>query len=607
MIQDLLTIYQDRKQFFVEEAHQFKKRHDQLAFARLGLFVVLLGVAIWFGTINGYLVAGWVILSLLLFNYFVRYHQDIQEKMRLALNKAAINEAEYNAQKHQFQQFQSGEQYLDHSHPYAVDLDLFGSYSFFQYLNRTVTHLGADQLAHWLLHPASQSGIKSRQQLFQGLSGQLEWRQHFQALGWETLDRRMDLDTLQRWMNTPNYLIERPFLAAMRWIIPLWSILFLVWIAPYFDWFITLLCFLPAAFIMRQTFKEITKIHEQTAKAQGLLSTYAGLFAHMEFYDFDHREVIALQNQLKNSGVLASKAMARLSYMISQLNLRYNAFAAIFNLLGMWDFHWVYRLEQWKIQHRASLNDWFEVLQVMDAATSMATLVYNHPDWTFPEIKSVDTIHASALAHPLIPKENRVANPFEMMLKGHIHLVTGSNMAGKSTFLRTVGLNMVLTMAGAPVCAKRLVLPPIQVYTSMRTTDALHENASSFFAELKRLKFIIEAVENPKEGAPKPFFLLDEILKGTNSKDRHTGGRALILQLIKANGAGIIATHDLELGALEAQHPTAIQNWCMEVDIIDGQLHFDYKIKPGVSQSFNATILMQQMGINIDADLLAPK
>ena len=173
-------------------------------------------------------------------------------------------------------------------------------------------------------------------------------------------------------------------------------------------------------------------------------------------------------------------------------------------------------------------------------------------------------------------------------------------MAGKSTWLRTVGINIVLALAGAPVCATEFRLPLLQVYTSMRTQDALHESTSSFYAELKRLKFIIEAVEDPAKTNDIPvFFLLDEILKGTNSRDRHTGAKALIRQLIASRGAGLIATHDLELGALEAEAEGRIENWAIEVDIKDGKLFFDYKLKRGVSQSFNATLLMQQMGIKI--------
>ncbi len=206
-------------------------------------------------------------------------------------------------------------------------------------------------------------------------------------------------------------------------------------------------------------------------------------------------------------------------------------------------------------------------------------------------------IVACALGHPLINPKQRITNDFQLAVRGQIHLITGSNMAGKSTWLRTVGVNLVLALAGAPVCASCLCMPQVQVWTSMRTQDALQESSSSFFAELRRLKAIIDAVE---QQATPVFFLLDEILKGTNSRDRHTGARALIRQLIRAQGAGLIATHDLELTALAHSTDGQVLNYAMEVRLEAGALVFDYSLQPGVSQSFNATILMAQMGIAID-------
>jgi DNA mismatch repair ATPase MutS len=291
-----------------------------------------------------------------------------------------------------------------------------------------------------------------------------------------------------------------------------------------------------------------------------------------------------------------SQRIDRLSYIISQLNARYNAFVILLNLFGLWDLQWVLRLERWKEDQQTALPVWFDTLAQFEALSSLATTVYNNPDWVFPVFTEKKQLAANALGHPLLRADQRVTNEVTLPTEGHIKLLTGSNMAGKSTFLRTVGLNIVLANVGMAVCAEKMELPKLQVYTSMRTQDALHESTSSFYAELKRLKIIIEAVEQEEN----VFFLLDEILKGTNSRDRHTGSKALIHQLIEQGGGGIVATHDLELGSLEAQYSGKIENWCMEVAIEDGQLDFDYKIKKGVSQSFNATVLMQQMGIRIE-------
>ena len=333
----------------------------------------------------------------------------------------------------------------------------------------------------------------------------------------------------------------------------------------------------------------------RTTHAEKMLSVYGRLMAHIEKEEFQSPRLKELKNAFVLEQQPASGAINRLAYLISQLNVRYNPFAIIVNIIMLWDLRWVRQLELWKEKWRDQLPKWFEALEEFEALSSLATLWYNNPDWVLPVIQEKQQLNALGLGHPLIATDKRITNDFVSPVSGHVKLVTGSNMAGKSTFLRTVGLNIVLAMAGSPVCAKRMELPLLQVYSSMRTQDALHESTSSFYAELKRLKTIIEAVE-AKDNI---FFLLDEILKGTNSNDRHTGSKALIKQLIESGGGGIIATHDLELGLLEAQYGGAVENLCMEVEVQGDELIFDYTIKKGVSQSFNATHLMRNMGIKI--------
>jgi DNA mismatch repair ATPase MutS len=369
---------------------------------------------------------------------------------------------------------------------------------------------------------------------------------------------------------------------------------------------VALLFLLPPARILRQTKEQVDKAHVQTTYAEKTLAHYARLLRHIEGQGFETARLQGLHRLLElPEGKLASDAIHRLSYIIGQLNVRYNFFAILLNLGGLWELQWVFRLERWKSRLKTRLPQWFEAIAEFEALSSLGNLSCNNPEWAFPTLHNEARMEGEALGHPLLHRDKRVSNDIAVPTDGHIKLVTGSNMAGKSTFLRTVGLNIVLAMAGAPACARRLALPPLQVYTSMRTQDALHESTSSFYAELKRLKLIIEAVEagadrQPPE--PQAFFLLDEILKGTNSNDRHTGSKALIKQLIRSRGSGIIATHDLELGQLEASANGAVENLRIEVEIKDGKLYFDYKLKKGVSQSFNATLLMKQMGIKIEEE-----
>jgi DNA mismatch repair ATPase MutS len=331
-----------------------------------------------------------------------------------------------------------------------------------------------------------------------------------------------------------------------------------------------------------------------------MLSTYAALLDHIRTLPAASAEAEAVFGKAARLGDDSIAALRRLSYLISQLDVRYNPFVIILEIGGLWSLHWLRKLDQWRAEHRAELPAWLAVLAETDTLVSWATLRYNCPEWTDPEFTDQPIVEATGLGHPLLPANGRVTNDFSLGTDGHIHLITGSNMAGKSTWLRTVGINLILANAGSSVCARHLRLRPnLEVWTSMRTQDDLSESTSSFYAELKRLKAIIEAVSDPGQQV---FFLLDEILKGTNSRDRHTGSRALIRQLIRERGAGIIATHDLELAALESEPGSRVENYAMEVQTDGDQLTFDYKLHPGVCQSFNATALMARMGIDIPED-----
>jgi len=398
-----------------------------------------------------------------------------------------------------------------------------------------------------------------------------------------------------------SWLSDEPFVTTNKWlklaliIVPIWMLIGMSLAIYHLSWQIALLFVILPGIILSKTTEHVNETHNRTTHAEKTLSFYAKLIQRIETESFEAPKLNRLKANFLANDQKASTQIQRLSYIIGQLNVRYNAFAIFFNLAGLWDLQYVNKLEKWKAVNKEELPKWFAALQEFEALNSLATLYYNNQDWTFPIIIDKQELNGVQLGHPLIHHSKRIANDFHSPTQAHIKLVTGSNMAGKSTFLRTVGLNIILAMSGSAVCAKELTLPLLQVYTSMRTQDALHESTSSFYAELKRLKVIIEAVESEHN----IYFLLDEILKGTNSKDRHTGSRALIEQMIKSKGAGIIATHDLELGNMEATANGAIENLCMEVAVEDGKLRFDYTLEKGVSKSFNATILMKEMGINI--------
>jgi DNA mismatch repair ATPase MutS len=271
------------------------------------------------------------------------------------------------------------------------------------------------------------------------------------------------------------------------------------------------------------------------------------------------------------------------------------------NTFSFWDLQQVLSLEKWKKENKEHIDDWFHSLAEIESLSSLANLSFNNPDWTFPGIsQDHGTFMANSLGHPLIPKEKLVTNSFSTESSNGLNLITGSNMAGKSTFLRSVGVNVVLAMMGSAVYAKSFTVSNMKVISSMRVSDNLEENTSTFYAELKKLKEVIEAVYQNE----KVFLLLDEILRGTNSADRHAGSKALIKQLIQHNAVGLIATHDLELAKLADDpiaigFPSKLHNYHFDVQVTGDELYFDYKLKRGICTSMNASLLMKKIGIEL--------
>jgi DNA mismatch repair ATPase MutS len=302
-----------------------------------------------------------------------------------------------------------------------------------------------------------------------------------------------------------------------------------------------------------------------------------------------------LQEDLKEENDFASLAIKKLHKISQAFDTRLNLFGwFLLNYFMLWDILQSIRLEKWRKKYGKDLEKWFSVLSELEALISLATFKYNHPQSIFPEIVNGDFIYqAQEASHPLLPPNQSVPNDISFSSLASFNIVTGANMAGKSTYLRTVGVNMILSLCGAPVLAKTCKIKPIQMFTSIRTKDNLARNESYFYAELLRLQSIINEL---KEGGPL-FIILDEILKGTNSKDKEMGSKALVAQLIGLQAVGLIATHDLQLGSLINSFPKNVRNLCFEVDIQKDALFFDYKLREGISQNLNATFLMKKMGI----------
>ncbi|PPK85945.1 MutS-like protein [Neolewinella xylanilytica] len=560
-----------------------QRKYDRLAIVRLVVF---------FGLVAG-LILAWshsslvgLISSLILVPlaaYGVRLHLAVGGRATEARVQALLAEGELRALAHDFGHYPDGAAFSQAGHPYAVDLDIFGPFSLYQFLNRTVTAVGAQRLADHLSEPAEHGESARRRIAGKALAEHPDWCLEFRTLGDDLQDDPAYARRLLQWVDRAPR-ASGTDVRIMRWLAPLLTLTGLWFCFTQSPWQLGLLFFVPA-FVMLRRYSEIaSEEHAYTAAAGKMLGGYARLLDRVE-----HRYPGPVSG--------ASRATGRLAYLVSQLDVRYNPFVFLLEISGLWSLQWLYQLDRWRDRHRGDLERWIDELADVDARVSWATLRFNRPTWTEPELTDAPVLEGRGMGHPLLAPDGRVTNDISIHTDGHIHLVTGSNMAGKSTWLRTVGINVVLARAGGPVCALHLRTAALQIWTSMRTQDDLSESTSSFYAELKRLKAIIEAVSTPGDAV---FFLLDEILKGTNSRDRHTGSRALIRQLIREKGAGIIATHDLELADLEREAGSRVENYAMEVQTQAGELVFDYKLHRGVSRSFNATALMARMGIKID-------
>ncbi len=542
-----------------------------------------------------------IIASVLLLVVFVRLlYADLANKDAIdhLVHLLEINKNELKYISGNYFHFEDGSRHIPKDHYYANDLDIFGRASLYQYISRTSSEMGSSCLAEYLQSPASPADILKRQSAIKEIAAATEWRQNLQAFGKEKIITHTTKHRLESWVQeAPVFSQFKPW-KWLRYLLP--AIILTIVTLYIFDevgstiFYLSLLLFAVLAY---QINKIIAPIHEKLSKIADELDVLSVSIRHIETATFKNELFRELQSHFLQHNKKASEEIRYLKKILDKLDLRYNlVISAPLNILLLWNLQQVLDLEKWKSRHQKNINSWFETLGHIEAINSFATLYFNEPKWAFPEVvPGYFFIEGKEIGHPLIPKNKRINNFIELTHDGEVMLVTGSNMAGKSTYLRSIGINVVLAMAGAPVCAESFTVSHVQVISSMRITDNLEESTSTFYAELKKLKTIIEKVN----AGEKVFILLDEILRGTNSLDRHTGSVALMKQLIKHQAAAIIATHDLELAKLKNEFPENIINYHFDVQVSNDELFFDYKLKPGVCNSLNASILMKKIGIEL--------
>jgi hypothetical protein len=602
-----------------ERENYFAGRHQLGGWLRVLLFGGGAAGA-WLLFAAGQLAAGIALIGVVwvLFAVLVRWHAGMSYQREHHRLLARINQDELDRLAGKLSSFDPGLRYLDAQHPYAADLDVFGAHSLFQLLNRATTRLGHDWLANWLLAPAQPTEIQARQQAVAELAPDVAWLQEWQARARHFPRQQADPREFSAWLARPDFFVGKSWLKPLLIVLPVLVFLSIAaWIVGLGFYALLVVQLVVGVLNGRLAAVRNEYAEQATAIRDAMRATQAQLALFEQDPDRQWQaprlQQLRATLQAASHGAAATQRLGQLSTVAGLFRGREHPLGALLlNNLLLWDLHAVWQLERWKRGLGPELTTVLEVQAELEALVSLAGWQFANPTYTTPKLSAEQLeVTATELGHPLIFTTNRITNDFHTVGLAQTVVITGSNMAGKSTFLRTLGVNMVLAQAGGVVCARHLQLSPAQVFTAMRTQDNLAESTSSFYAELKRLKLLLDLSEevplapnNEKpttENQPPPvFYLLDEILKGTNSLDRHRGARALLRQLHQRRAAGLVSTHDLELAALEADWPGQVRNFSFNSTFSNGQIHFDYHLTPGACRSFNASQLMQLMGIDVD-------
>lgn len=588
--------YTERLSLTKGQLQQVKKQIFRISMLRLALFVA--GVAgIYFFLSQTPLLIICICLTFLPLFILVKIHNRFFIRKEWLETQARIIQEELQALSGDYSSFEDGKEYVNPEHPYSFDLDIFGRRSLFQSINRTCTFFGKDRLAKWLQnHLHEKVSIEKRQEMVREISEHTLFREQFRVAGLVHHGQSSDAEKIQAWSQSPAQYLHAGWVKAFIWGVPVINSLLLI--TSLIGWTSFSCLGLSFGIFLVLSFgiiKRATYIQETYGKKLKSLNGYARLIALAKAEDWKSAGMLELMERFNLNGQSPVQALQQLSKELDRLDLRNNQFLYVL-LEGsiFFQLQEIVRIERWKVRYGQYISEWLETVGELDALCSLGTFAYNHPQYTYPELTEKPFCFlATQMGHPLMPVSQCVKNDATIPSRPFFLIITGANMAGKSTYLRTIGVNYLLACVGAPVCCERLKLHPNQLITSLRTSDSLSDNESYFFAELKRLKRIIDLLNQGQQ----LFIILDEILKGTNSMDKQKGSFDLIRQFMQLKANGIIATHDLLLGSLIKQFPKEIRNYCFEADIKDNELTFSYKLREGVAQNMNACFLMKKMGI----------
>lgn len=588
--------YQQRIEEYSALLAANKKSRLAVGTLRLVVFVFTLLTIYWYASQSQPLWLIGLFSGMAAFFILVKRAGKLEATKQLNQTLRSINEKEIKALEGNWISESEGEEFKEPQHPFALDFDLFGKRSLFAWINRSYNWLGQKTLANWLKHPSLESEtILNRQEAVSELSHRLDFRQKLAAFGQLKSSGEEELNQTIEWLKSDGFIQKQSFWRILRWILP--SSMVLV-TTLYIADVITTQYFtyaLVGSFLITGSFiKKINREYLQASKSLETLQLYKSFFELLDQEDFTSSLLKNKREKLvSKEGALGH--IQSLTKIIEAFDNRNNMImGVILNLLLFWDINCLWNIAQWKNQNKSDFQSWFADLGEIEALCSLANIQYNHQKWTFPSPeKNQYRFELKEMGHPFIADEVRVNNSYSIIELGSFSIVTGANMAGKSTFLRSLGVNLVLAMIGSVVCAQDMKFTPVQLFSSMRTEDSLQDQASYFFSELSRLKDLVTRLEN---GVP-TFIVLDEILKGTNSKDKAMGSKAFVKNIVHKNAIGAIATHDLSLCELEKELPTKITNYSFEVMFEKDDLRFDYTLRRGICQNMNASFLMKKMGI----------
>ncbi len=512
---------------------------------------------------------------LVVFLFLIRFHVNLKNQREIIKALIKVNQNEIDYLNEGQLNFGQGLEFIDPHHPYSYDLDLFGPKSIYQHLNRTETFIGSQSLADHLLTLKSIEEIKNRQEAVQELSKKLAFRQDIASYGMTRKDSKEIYEELLEW--TKNEIVPIPkSMVIISYILPIFTLFFLVMlgIGHPFPWgkIATVSGVINLVLVMR-LFKNVKGELLNTTKIDLVLSNYSRIIEKIEEEKFESVKLKSIQEELSEGDKKASERISKLSSIFSELeNIQNPVGSILFNALIMYHIRTMADLEKWKKANNEKVAKWLGIIAEVEALNSFANFHYNNPEYAFPELNSEKKMEYEGIGHPLLSKSVRINNDLKYNDFKFI-ILTGSNMSGKSTFLRSLGVNLILAQAGSCICAKSANIHPMQVLVSMRVTDNINENESFFFDEV------------------------DEILRGTNSNDKRDGTIGVIKKIVQKDVFGAIATHDLKVCDISKDHPGVLTNKNFEVEIQNNELHFDYTLRDGVCKNKSATFLMEKMEI----------